>query len=1363
MRIVIDMQGAQGLSRQRGIGRYSLALVRALLRQKKRQHQIFLVLNGCFPDSAEALRQEFTQYLPDDQVLTWFAPAPLSQIDPGNDSRRELGTRLYEAFIASLAPDCLLVTSLFEGLGDNALTCVKQTLSSYPVAVILYDLIPLIQRSPYLDNPAHARWYDNKIEHLKRADLLLSISESSRREGLEHLHRSEDSIVNISSAIDPLFKPIQISPEREHVLRTHYGLTKPFVMYTGGIDHRKNISGLLAAFARLPEHLRQTHQLALVCSVQEQERQRLLTEARQHGLQADQFILTGFVPEQDLLELYNLCTAFIFPSLHEGFGLPALEAMACGAPVIASNTTSLPEVVGLDEALFDPLDTAAISRQLERLLTDEPFRLRLKQHGLEQARRFNWDKTACRALQALEALLDNTSAPPPAADQRRPRLAYVSPLPPERSGISDYSAMLLPALSRYYDIELIIAQDSVDDGIRAEGWPIHGPERLIEQAQHYDRVLYQFGNSAFHSHMFNLLEQVPGVVVLHDFFLSGVIAHREYTTGPAHSWSQTLYASHGYPAVAERCHQADPAEVIWRYPCNLPVLQQALGVIVHSPNSQRLARAWYGPQAGADWHCIPLVRPLVERQTDTRQRAREALQIPPDARLVCSFGFLGSTKLNHRLLGAWLQSELAQDPDAYLVFVGDNDPGEYGHQLMRTITRSGAAERIRITGWTDSDTYRLYLQAADIGVQLRSRSRGETSAAVLDCMSHGLATLVNANGSMADLPPDCVRMLPDDFSDQQLITQLQQLVHNPEQCRELGARAAAYLRQHHAPEACARRYSDAIEHCYRQPPATLHTLLTELSRHPAVRLANEDSLCQLASAIEASFAEPIHQPQLLIDITGLTGQDTPRALPLRLLDHWLRQPPGGFRVEPVRMGEAGQPVYARRYALQQLDCPPELLAEDPVQIAAGDIWLGLELAPEHHQSQAELYRLLRLRGVHLGLSSRGELPGTVHHQLETLLHLFSTAPDADNAQLMVDISELARMDAGTGIQRVVRNILSHWQQTPPHGYAIVPIVADQVRRGYRRATRFILRQLGWSDGLLPDLPLSVQPGDCYLGLDLQPTVVTHQRETYRQWRAQGVHTAFVVYDLLALQHPEWFLPGAEALYRPWLDTVAEADQLIAISRTVASHLQKTLSDPPRIDWFHLGADLGPLPPNDSPALALPEGTTNFLMVGTLEPRKGHSQVLAAFERLWQNNLPVGLVIAGKPGWLTEALCRSLQQHPEQGRRLFWYPHPDDAQLQALYRNCHCLLAASWDEGFGLPLIEAAREGLPLLARDIAIFREVAGEHASYFTAEDDQDLARAIEHWLRDYQLGRIPDSTRLSWLSWADSARELAARLPHR
>jgi glycosyltransferase involved in cell wall biosynthesis len=162
------------------------------------------------------------------------------------------------------------------------------------------------------------------------------------------------------------------------------------------------------------------------------------------------------------------------------------------------------------------------------------------------------------------------------------------------------------------------------------------------------------------------------------------------------------------------------------------------------------------------------------------------------------------------------------------------------------------------------------------------------------------------------------------------------------------------------------------------------------------------------------------------------------------------------------------------------------------------------------------------------------------------------------------------------------------------------------------------------------------------------------------------------------------------------------------------------------------------------------------MVGTIEPRKEHAQALSAFEILWNEGLEVNLVIVGKRGWLVEKLVERLSSHSMLGKRLFWLEGISDEYLERIYAASTCLIAASEAEGFGLPLIEAAQKKLPILARDLSVFREVAGEHAFYFQGLEPEALAEAIQTWIGLREKGKAPSSGKMPWLTWEESARKL-------
>ena len=401
MRIVIDLQGCQSGSKRGGIGRYSMALATAMAAQP-RDHQIWIALSALMPDSIAGVRRAFEGLIPYQRIQIFDCPAYIDTrtADPARVRAAEL---VREDFMMSLAPDIVHITSLFEGFGEEVVTSVGQHFSGDQTAVTLYDLIPLVSSARYLPDFKSRDYYERKIENIKKAGLLLAISEFTRQEGIDLLGCDPEDVVNISSAADERFKPAVVDPARAARLLSRYGIRRKFLMYTASFDPRKNQAGLISAFALLPRELRQQYQLAIVGNGSDDAVSKARLLAEKSGLGADEVVFPGHIVDVDLVALYNLCHLFILPSLAEGFGLPALEAMACGTATIGSNVTSLPEVISWSEAMFDPTDPAKIAEKIYQALTDDGFLIELRRRGLAQSKKFSWARCADRAFDAFEA------------------------------------------------------------------------------------------------------------------------------------------------------------------------------------------------------------------------------------------------------------------------------------------------------------------------------------------------------------------------------------------------------------------------------------------------------------------------------------------------------------------------------------------------------------------------------------------------------------------------------------------------------------------------------------------------------------------------------------------------------------------------------------------------------------------------------------------------------------------------------------------------------------------------------------------------------------------------------------------------
>lgn len=843
----------------------------------------------------------------------------------------------------------------------------------------------------------------------------------------------------------------------------------------------------------------------------------------------------------------------------------------------------------------------------------------------------------------------------------RPLLAMVSPLPPERSGISDYTAALLAPLSRHYRLVLLHPDPAALEP-QHDAWgqplPLHSLDWLEAAEAKGVRLLYHFGNSVYHEAMLHCISRHPGVVVLHDYYLSHLIDGWTRYGDQVPSLEALLHRCHGYPALREYSKERATGSHghLWSWGLNQPVLQAARGVLVHSRHSLNLARRDYRPSSLVNWHLVPMLSRAPQPVSGLAMEAlRQRYAFGPEPKLICSFGYVGPAKLSLELIEGFARSGLGLQGWRLILAGSDGGNTAYRRILDQAIAAASLHGCVHVTGWINSEDYWCLQSLSSINVQLRSRSRGETSAAVMDCLQSGAVLVVNRHGSLDDLPDDVCRKLPDRFTVHQLAACLKSLAGDSQARERLGQKAHIFSLEHHSPEVCSEAY---------------HT------------------------TIEAIHARASHR----LDVALALGEQA------------------GFRTEERRQRAA---------------------------------WIN-------------------------GLAER--LPA-------------QPAP----RRFYVDVSAIAEHDLGTGIQRVTSCLCRELFYQMPDGWIVEPVKANPNGPGYCTAPTYSGSLLGIPDSYLPS-PEPVLPGegDLFLGLDLHHAVVEAQADWYSWIKARGAETWFVVYDLLPCQLPECFPPGTDELHGRWLDIITRATGSVCISRAVADDLSTWIRNHrqgldghgiQQVRWFHLGSDVPSAQPPRVQTLhenSVPEPKhgLNLLMVGTIEPRKGYFQVLQAIQLLWERDIPITLTIVGREGWrglpdnlrrslpetvaLLNELCRQFPHH------LRWLNGASDDDLLTQYGRADALLAASYGEGFGLPLVEARQNRVNVIARDLPVFREVMGDEAEYFVADTVDQLADWLEGWSRRQPINQ-PGVSRVSQarvaqasvsLTWAKSCAQLLKAL---
>ena len=830
MRIVIDMQGAQSLgSGARGVGRYTLEMVKAFALAAYKKHEIILVLNGVFHESIEDIRELFKGCIPNQNIKCWQQYAlPISGIG-GNDWRREATEFIREWYINQLNADIVWSTNLQEGWIDDAVTSVKKIDSSAIFCSNLHDVIPLLFPDKYLVSDIK-KWYEEKIQFVINSDAVLTGSNFSKNEICRLLGIDKNKILVALNAYDhEIFN--EESKLNIKILTSNNLISDGYIFYAGGVDDHKNIGQLLKAIGKLPSELKNNFPLVFAGKDAKNIENHLRFLANQAGMSPDKIICLGYVSDQDLAGLYSNSAVFVYPSYSEGFGLPVLEAMASGSPVLAANAASIPEIINFEEALFDPFDEDVIALKINKVLTNEIWRNSLIKKGLSRAKEFSWHVSAIKILDYFEKMIKSKK------DKRK---------------------IKVNSNKQYKELLTKIAQI---------------------QTEHSQQDVMQIAQSI---------------------------------------------ADNRFDAAAEKCFYID------------------LSCLVHFDHAtgiQRVVRA--------------------------------------------------------------ISSEL---------------------------------------------------------------------------------------------------------------------------------------------------YKKNINNCKFKP------------------------------------------------VFSYAGHN-------------------------------------------------------------------------YH--------------YHIGLNSSG----------------YENVTEVDLIKNRVDFKD----------------------------------------------------------------------GDILLMLDLHPGSAITKDQQLQQLRNRGVLVYFVVYDLLPISHPQYFVPELSAEFGEWLKTVIKSDGAMCISEDVGNKLNEWVNANNlktsvnfKIKHFHLGADLDNsvpsrgMPSNAIDVLATIKIKKSFLMVGTVEPRKGHAFVLDAFEKMWANDDDFVLVIIGREGWRNEQTVSRLRNHAESMKRLFWLEGISDEYLEKVYATSTCLIAASEGEGFGLPLIEAAQHNLPIIARDLSVFREVAKDYAFYFNGDDPVDLSNAIHQWLVLNNEKGAPQSKKIPWLTWKQSVEQL-------
>lgn len=641
------------------------------------------------------------------------------------------------------------------------------------VASTVYDVIPWIFPDRYLSADQDRRAYETRLESVLASDLLLTISRATADDLVERCGVDPTRCRVIGTGVSDYFTPAPDGDDaRARLRRTLPSLRGSHVLCVAGYEWRKNVPRLIAAWAEVPLSLRRDLQLVVACHLPATGRQEWTAQADAAGLTSDDVVLTGLVSDEVLRDLYRTTTLFVFPSLYEGFGLPVAEAARCGAPVITSSTSSLPEIIELPESTFDPYESGAIAAAIERGLTDDEFRARLIAAGAASVEVHDWRRVADATIAAYDALGQRSVARRRTHVRERPRLALVGPFSPAASGVAEYNTRLVAPLSEQVDLTCFV---EVPEGVErpdlgeVDQMPVAALGTVVHPTD-FDAVVYTIGNSVFHHRTAALAEQFGGVVWLHDVSLAGLYLSEARThRHPEEVMRERLVTAYGdrTPMRLRGNEILDPpAYIDGGVRLSSILARRARRVIVSSRLAARLLSTDLGPlDEDPPITVVPLAVP--DRVPSPEHET--------DVVTVTTFGIVDRGKGIDALMEA--VAGLRRRHDVRLRFVGECPDSLRPHVDERSRVL-GLADVVTVTGWVEPEQYEAELATATIVVQLRDSSNGESSAAVLDALSAG-RSVVTSVASAAELPPGTVSHLPMAASSDAVEAALEDLAASP--------------------------------------------------------------------------------------------------------------------------------------------------------------------------------------------------------------------------------------------------------------------------------------------------------------------------------------------------------------------------------------------------------------------------------------------------------------------------------------------------------------------------------------------------------------------------------------------------------
>ncbi len=681
-----------------------------------------------------------------------------------------------------------------------------------PMVINYYDAIPLVFPSIYLSNNSIKNKYLHNSLLCKDANRFIAISQSAKKDAIVYLGYPADQIDIAYPIPDPNFKilPKEKLQSRLRILRKRISLPESFFLNVTGFHYTKNHSTLLRAYKNLPIAIREKIGLVFVCDLSAAQILLLQNELSELGI--DQNVaFTGFVSDDDLVTLYNSAVALIHPSIYEGFGLPVIEAMCCGTPVITTTTSSLPEVGGNAAILVDPFDIAGFTDAMIKVASNNDLRNEMATKGLEHCQIFSPEQLGNSTLTCYQNAVKTKEI------DEKIKIAMWTPLPPLETGIATFSTQLLDELGKKTEVELFIDGGYLPQLDLLENFSIHHSKSFHwrNEQKKFDIIIYQTGASEYHRYMFNNMTNYPGILDLHDLTFADFYMI-QFMDDLEDKGLKLIAEIEGYNIFIEYEEylrnniNGNVLLFFQNYQMIKSIVNISKAIIVHYPLAADNILE-NSPGAKIFTEILSVTDPWINNPPSLQKFHRVQSGFTYNDFIIGVFGIINENKRNKEIIKAF--SKIVADyPCAKLLVVGRTLSPYYDGILKSLVNELGLEGDVIFTGDVSDELYHRYMSVCNLVINLRDPSRKQMSLSLIQALANGIPVIISNIPAWDFIPSNCcVRFKPDEQEIEQLCISINKFITQPDFCQEMGHQAREYYLKYCSTRKIADHYLEIVK------------------------------------------------------------------------------------------------------------------------------------------------------------------------------------------------------------------------------------------------------------------------------------------------------------------------------------------------------------------------------------------------------------------------------------------------------------------------------------------------------------------------------------------------------------------------